>query len=197
MLKNLSKSRKTSLIDPKQLLVQIYESEENYKQITDYMHKFYKHDFNFPENMLEQSRFDQLGEVLKKSANILKTMDIDFVSKLPPSPFLYHVPHIAGGVGLIAALPIINLSGSEEQKQMWVSRISTGEIITAYAQTELAHGSDVQNLQTTAVYNEFDQTFTVNTNSIGSYKFWPGGLGKFCNYVLVMARIFSKGKYRG
>ena len=94
-------------------------------------------------------------------------------------------------------LPIIDISGSEEQKKEWVPRIQSGEIISCYGQTELGHGSDVQSLETTAVYNESDETFTINTPSVSAYKWWPGGLGHESNYAVIYARVYSQGKYRG
>ena len=94
-------------------------------------------------------------------------------------------------------LPIIDLSGSEKQKKEWIPRIQSGEILSCYGQTELGHGSDVQSLETTAVYNESDETFTINTPSVSAYKWWPGGLGHESNYAVIYARVYSQGKYRG
>ena len=175
MSENLIKARSTSQIDQRQLLILIHDSEENHKQLIDFMEKFHRNNFDLPRNITEYSRKDQITHILKNSANILKTMDVDIGIKKIPDGYI-SFPPIAGGVGLIATLPIINLSGSEEQKKEWIPRIQTGELIIAYAQTELAHGSDVQNLQTTAVYNETDETFTINTGSINAYKWWPGDL---------------------
>lgn len=47
---------------------------------------------------------------------------------------------------------IKNLS-SEEQNREWSKAIEDFKIVATYAQTELAHGSDVQNLQTTATFD--------------------------------------------
>ena len=41
--------------------------------------------------------------------------------------------------------------GTEEQKQRWLPKMVTGEIVTALAMTEPSGGSDVQNLKTRAV----------------------------------------------
>jgi acyl-CoA oxidase len=43
-----------------------------------------------------------------------------------------------------------------------------------YAQTELAHGSDVQNLETTATYDKNTETFVINTPTINATKWWIG-----------------------
>lgn len=49
--------------------------------------------------------------------------------------------------------PTIELLGSEEQKTKYLNDAYALKIIGSYSQTELAHGSDVQALQTTATYD--------------------------------------------
>ncbi|MFJ7637983.1 acyl-CoA dehydrogenase family protein [Peribacillus sp. NPDC097206] len=48
-------------------------------------------------------------------------------------------------------VPYINTFGTEEQKQRWIPRCITGDIITGIAMTEPGGGSDVASLKTTAV----------------------------------------------
>lgn len=50
------------------------------------------------------------------------------------------------------------------------------EIIGCYAQTELGHGSDVQNLETTAVYDKNTEEFILNTPTVSATKWWIGDL---------------------
>ncbi|MFE8699238.1 acyl-CoA dehydrogenase family protein [Cytobacillus sp. FJAT-54145] len=47
-------------------------------------------------------------------------------------------------------IPYITAYGTEEQKQRWLPRCTTGEIITAIAMTEPGTGSDLANIKTTA-----------------------------------------------
>ncbi|MDR7077074.1 acyl-CoA dehydrogenase [Neobacillus niacini] len=56
------------------------------------------------------------------------------------------------GIGLHndIVVPYINTFGSEEQKQRWLPRCVTGELITAIAMTEPGTGSDLANIKTTA-----------------------------------------------
>jgi acyl-CoA dehydrogenase len=57
------------------------------------------------------------------------------------------------GIGLHndIVVPYINSYGTEEQKQRWLPKCSTGEIITAIAMTEPGTGSDLANIKTTAI----------------------------------------------
>ena len=61
------------------------------------------------------------------------------------------------GTGLIGiglhndiVVPYINSYGTEEQKQRWLPKCATGDIITAIAMTEPGTGSDLANIKTTA-----------------------------------------------
>ncbi|WP_026564512.1 acyl-CoA dehydrogenase family protein [Bacillus sp. UNC41MFS5] len=56
------------------------------------------------------------------------------------------------GIGLHndIVVPYITAYGSEEQKQRWLPKCVTGEIITAIAMTEPGTGSDLANIKTTA-----------------------------------------------
>ncbi len=57
------------------------------------------------------------------------------------------------GIALHSAIvaPYIQHFGSEEQKQKWLPRMATGELIGAIAMTEPGAGSDLQGIKTTAV----------------------------------------------
>jgi len=46
-----------------------------------------------------------------------------------------------------------------------------------YAQTELGHGSNVRGIETTATYDKQTQEFILNSPTLTSTKWWPGGLG--------------------
>ena len=70
-------------------------------------------------------------------------------------------------------------------------------MITAYAQTELAHGSDVQELMTTATFDEKTGEFVINTPCLEAYKWWPGDLGVVANWVFLFAQVIVKGEKKG
>lgn len=63
--------------------------------------------------------------------------------------------------------------GSEEQKQKWLPRMATGELIGAVAMTEPGTGSDLQNIKTTAKRDGDDyvingsKTFITNSSHAG------------------------------
>ena len=77
-------------------------------------------------------------------------------------------------------VPYIDSFGSEELKQKYLPKCASGDIITAVAMTEPDAGSDLANIQSTAV--EDDNYVTIN----GSKTFISNGIN--CDLVIVAAR---------
>ena len=65
---------------------------------------------------------------------------------------------------------------SEEQKEWWLGRAMRLGFIGCYAQTELAHGSNVRGIQTTATYSVEHQGWIIDTPSIAATKWWGTGM---------------------
>ncbi|GAA6040376.1 hypothetical protein JCM8097_007586 [Rhodosporidiobolus ruineniae] len=80
---------------------------------------------------------------------------------------------------------------TEEQKKLFLEPSERYEYIGCYAQTELAHGSNVQALETTATYDAKTQTFTLQSPGITSMKWWAGGLGRSASHAVVMAILYT------
>ena len=96
-----------------------------------------------------------------------------------------------------AFLPAIELLGSDEQQAEWVPKTNNVEILGAYVQTEMGHGSDVSQLMTTATYDEKTKEYVIHTPCLEATKFWPGGLGKTASHCVLYARLISQGKDHG
>ncbi|XP_029040875.1 probable peroxisomal acyl-coenzyme A oxidase 1 [Osmia bicornis bicornis] len=94
-------------------------------------------------------------------------------------------------------LPSIMGQGTTEQQSYWVSRSWSCNIIGTYAQTELGHGTFIRGLETTATYDPQTKEFILNSPTLTSYKWWPGGLGHTANYAVVVAQLYTKGQCRG
>ena len=73
-------------------------------------------------------------------------------------------------------IPALESQGSQEQQDFWLPRARSLQIKGAYAQTELAHGTFVRGLETTATYDEATQEFVVHSPQDSSTKWWPGGV---------------------
>ncbi|RLN37450.1 hypothetical protein BBO99_00007339 [Phytophthora kernoviae] len=91
-------------------------------------------------------------------------------------------------------IPTLENQGTDEQRAKWLPLAKSYKILGAYAQTELGHGSNVQGIETVATYDKANQEFIVDSPTLTSRKWWPGGLGKTANHAIVHARLFLDGK---
>ncbi|MEO1475504.1 MAG: acyl-CoA dehydrogenase family protein [Pseudomonadota bacterium] len=86
------------------------------------------------------------------------------------------------GISLHNAIvaPYIHHYGSEEQKQRWLPKLATGELVCAIAMTEPGTGSDLQAIKTTAIKD--GNGYTIN----GSKTFITNG--QTADLILVCAK---------
>lgn len=89
-----------------------------------------------------------------------------------------------------AFLKTIEMLGDDEQARHWRDEVLGGRAIGAYAQTELGHGSNVQNLETEAHYDPVTKTFRFISPKASSSKYWPGLLGIYCTHAVLQAQTF-------
>ena len=59
-----------------------------------------------------------------------------------------------------------------------------------FALTELGHGSNIQNWETTAVYDHGKREFVLNSPTETSIKFWIGNLGKTASMMVWFAQLY-------
>ncbi|XP_050483385.1 probable peroxisomal acyl-coenzyme A oxidase 1 isoform X5 [Bombus huntii] len=94
-------------------------------------------------------------------------------------------------------LPSILGQANSEQQAYWINRAWAGDVIGTYAQTELGHGTFLRGLETTATYDPETKEFVLNSPTLTSYKWWPGGLGHTANHAIVVAQLYTQGECRG
>ncbi|XP_036610462.1 peroxisomal acyl-coenzyme A oxidase 1 isoform X1 [Trichosurus vulpecula] len=102
-------------------------------------------------------------------------------------------------VGLNSSMfiPTLLNQGTTAQQQKWLPLAEGLEIIGTYAQTEMGHGTHLRGLETTATYDPKTQEFILNSPTVTSIKWWPGGLGKTSNHAIVLAQLYTKGECYG
>ncbi|XP_074871002.1 peroxisomal acyl-coenzyme A oxidase 1 isoform X2 [Carettochelys insculpta] len=83
------------------------------------------------------------------------------------------------------------------QQDKWLPLTYGLQIIGTYAQTELGHGTHLRGLETTATYDPATQEFILNSPTVTSTKWWPGGLGKTSNHAIVLAQLYTQGQCKG
>ncbi|CAD8175316.1 unnamed protein product [Paramecium octaurelia] len=90
---------------------------------------------------------------------------------------------------------ILNL-GTENHKQ-YFENAQTLTDIGSFSLTELGHGSNVRQVQTTAKYDKDTQTFIINTPTDLATKFWIGSKANLANMTVVFAQLYIDGKQYG
>ena len=61
----------------------------------------------------------------------------------------------------------------------------------------VSSGTHLRGLETTATYDPATQEFILNSPTVTSIKWWPGGLGKTSNHAIVLAQLITQGKCYG
>jgi acyl-CoA oxidase len=91
---------------------------------------------------------------------------------------------------------------NEVQRDYWLQKCLKWEIIGAYAQTELGHGSNVRGLETTATWDQTGKCFVLHSPTLTASKWWNGTLGRTANHAIVVAQLMlpdqatGGGKYK-
>jgi acyl-CoA oxidase len=137
------------------------------KKIEPINYKFYNLD-----------RADRYDFVFKKSLEVIEFLDESNIKNGHESSYLSGA--VMGPEKQLFTLHqtmvrnSIELWANEEQRKYWLPKLDDYSILVTYAQTELGHGTYVRGLETTATYNKESQTFTLNSPTITSFKYWPG-----------------------
>ncbi|PGH36099.1 hypothetical protein GX50_01111 [[Emmonsia] crescens] len=79
--------------------------------------------------------------------------------------------------------------GSEAQKAYWMPKLEAWQVIGAYAQTELGHGSNVRGLELEARWDPKTKEFVLHSPHLTASKWWNGTLGRTANYVIAVAQL--------
>lgn len=95
------------------------------------------------------------------------------------------------------AQPTLMRQASQEQWAEWGPFVRSGRWLGCYMQTELAHGSNLSALRTTATLDLDTDEWVINTPEPSAGKVWIGGSGLTATYGVVMANLIIKGKSYG
>lgn len=108
--------------------------------------------------------------------------------------------HTRIGVHLGLFLTCIRGNGTMEQFNHWALTKEAAYVKNIYgcfAMTEMAHGSNVAGLETTATFDQEEDEFVINTPHIGATKWWIGGAAHSATHCAVYARLIVEGKDYG
>jgi acyl-CoA oxidase len=78
---------------------------------------------------------------------------------------------------------------SDAQQAHLMPLVEGFKIIGAYAQTELGHGSNVQEIELQARWDVQSKEFILHSPTLTASKWWNGSLGRTANYAIVVAQL--------
>ncbi|XP_067437138.1 peroxisomal acyl-coenzyme A oxidase 1 isoform X2 [Thunnus thynnus] len=147
------------------------------------------------------SRSERYDQAIRKSAQmILKLREYGIAD--PEEIYCYKSMvggnHIeAMGLHFVMFLPTLYSQCDPQQSRKWLPLAESFQAVGTYAQTEMGHGTHLRGLETTATYDPATQEFVMNSPTVSSIKWWPGGLGKTSNHAIVLAQLYTQGKCHG
>ncbi|XP_030638493.1 peroxisomal acyl-coenzyme A oxidase 1 isoform X1 [Chanos chanos] len=147
------------------------------------------------------SRSERYEAAVKKSAQMILKLREYGISDPEEIYFYKSVVHRGRSEPLDLHLgmflpTLLNQATSEQQDRFFMPAWNL-EIIGTYAQTEMGHGTHIRALETTSTYDPSTQEFVLNSPTVTSIKWWPGGLGKTANHAIVLAQLYTQGKCHG
>ncbi|XP_023268555.1 peroxisomal acyl-coenzyme A oxidase 1 isoform X2 [Seriola lalandi dorsalis] len=147
------------------------------------------------------SRSERYDQAVRKSAQmILKLREYGIAD--PEEIYCYKSMicgnhHEAMGLHFVMFTPTLYSQCDHQQSRKWLPLADSFQVVGTYAQTELGHGTHLRGLETTATYDPATQEFVLNSPTVSSIKWWPGGLGKTSNHAIVLAQLYTQGNCHG
>ena len=204
MKKDMIEWKSKAVIDPQNLAQYVLgEIYPLHKQILDY----YSAELHF--------QYSDYNSKTKEEQRVLTNiLFVKLMKKFPVTMDRYeHEPwhlttlgpsvgHLFGSVGTKIAVHFslycksIHTLGTDRHKKYLERGLRLADI-GCFALTEISHGSNVQGMLTTAVFDESEKSFVINTPTERAAKFWIGGASQTANMAIVGANLIVKEKNYG
>ncbi|KAE8446818.1 hypothetical protein EG329_011595 [Mollisiaceae sp. DMI_Dod_QoI] len=202
-VKLMEQARATASFDPKQLGAIIYGSKQAMDETVAAFSRVEKvlgtdNNFKLPVTYGDLNRQEVLLEGLRAGKITLQDGLEHRHSVFEYTTHLFSLAN-ANPFGLTSFLftPFLKLVGTPEQVGYWAPLAESGKITGSYAQTELAHGTHVGGIETTATFDHENDEFVIHSPTLTSAKYWPGGIGFSASHTILMARLIIDGEGYG
>ena len=146
------------------------------------------------QRLMTAKRVDRLSQYMETSSEI--------ENKRRAALLVVYDPHttIRLLINLGLFVNCIKGNGTADQVKFWAhdkGTLKLQNIYGCFGMTELAHGSNVAGLETTATFDKKTDEFIINTPHIGATKWWIGGAAHSATHVSCYARLIVDGKDYG
>ncbi|XP_072136575.1 peroxisomal acyl-coenzyme A oxidase 2-like [Mobula birostris] len=197
---DIDSERKASSLDVEKL-VNVLDGGADRTRIRRSVERIINNDPIFSqENQYFLTPTERYEAAVKASIHLhRKIKELDWTDDGPEIQFAVRTlgSNLAFGIHSGVFIPTIIRLGTDAQIAKWIPLAKNYQIIGAYAQTELGHGSNLRGLETTATFDTSCQDFLLNTPKISSIKWWPGDLGRSATHAVVLAQLYTKGVCHG
>lgn len=194
---DLVKERQAASFDPNALTQQLYDKAalEGVNQLKQMIAENPVFDLRDLWHLSKADRYMKACERGEEFVRIARSLDL-----YNKSPELLQALEFLAGEDFFPLLHItmfttcVEALADDEQRRWWVGACKDFRILGTYAQTELGHGSNVAGLETTADLDFATDEWVLNTPTLESTKWWPGGLAKSATHCVLMARTRIRGQ---
>ncbi|GAM19404.1 hypothetical protein SAMD00019534_025790, partial [Acytostelium subglobosum LB1] len=87
--------------------------------------------------------------------------------------------------------------GTEYHHKKYFDDINKFNIVGGFAMTEMGHGSNVRQIETSTSYDGLTKELVINSPSLSSTKFWIGNVSMFGTHVVLFTKLIYKGEDKG
>ncbi|CAH1130846.1 unnamed protein product [Ceutorhynchus assimilis] len=193
--------RKKASFDWKKLKV-FLETEEVIQYQNELYTELQKHaDYNQTDS-IQTLPFDEQRRIACRQSFIYKSIDLLSISsliqnlKIPPTAtrvMMQVSPSSTIKFSVTDSLfvNVIRSLGTTRHDH-FINDTEEGNIIGCYCLTEIAHGSNVKGMQTTATYDKEKRAFILNCKDFQAAKCWAGGLGQMATHAIVYAQLVTE-----
>jgi acyl-CoA oxidase len=91
----------------------------------------------------------------------------------------------------------LQMLGTKQQHDLYLRDVMSFDLPGCFAMTETGHGSDVQQLRTTCIYDPETETFDLHTPHEAARKDYIGNAAKDGRMAVVFAQLITQGKNHG
>lgn len=195
----LQEFRQLSSVDSDRIASMIYGGRERLDHLSR-LWTFIEQDQVFNKSLRpylnHTQRYNEACKKIARFAEIVVNLNMSSLDDMYDA-YLAIDENLPIDVHMSMFIPILHMHCDERQRSRWLQDAMEFRIIGAYAQTELAHGSNIRGIETTATYDIVKDEFVIHSPTSTSRKFWPGGLAYTATHAVVYAQLVLFGRCLG